>query len=79
MVVLVGVSTAVRRHQGSGDSYKGKRLDGAGLQFQRFHPLSSWREAWQHAGRHGAGEGAESPISDPQEAGVGHTRPTLSM
>jgi hypothetical protein len=34
----------------------------AGLQFQRFNPLSPWWEAWQHAGRHGAG-GAESSTS----------------
>jgi hypothetical protein len=27
---------------------------GAGLEFQRFSPLSSWWEAWQCAGRHGA-------------------------
>ena len=32
----------------------------AALQFQRFSPLSSWQEAWHCAGRHGAGEGAES-------------------
>jgi hypothetical protein len=34
-----------------------------GLQFQRFSTLSSWREVWQHAGRHAAGEGAESSTS----------------
>jgi hypothetical protein len=33
---------------------------GAGLQFQRFSPLSSRKETWQCPGRHGAGEGAES-------------------
>jgi hypothetical protein len=30
---------------------------------QRFSPLSSWQEAWWHAGRHGAGEVAESSKS----------------
>ena len=40
-----------------------KHLIGAGLQFQRFSPLSSQWEAWQCAGRLGAGEGAESSIS----------------
>jgi hypothetical protein len=30
------------------------------LQFQSFSLLSSWWEAWQHPGRHSAGEGAES-------------------
>jgi hypothetical protein len=29
------------------------------LQVQRFSPLSSWQEASQHPGRHGAEEGAE--------------------
>jgi hypothetical protein len=33
------------------------------LQFQRLNPLSSWGEAWQHTGRHGAGEGAEGSKS----------------
>lgn len=28
-----------------------------GLQFQRFGPLLSWQETWQHVGKHGAGEG----------------------
>jgi hypothetical protein len=41
------------------DSYKEKHLIGAGLQFHRFSPLSSWWEVWEGAGRHGAG-GAES-------------------
>ena len=57
-VVLVRVSIVVKRHHDQGNSYKGKHLVGAGLQFQRFRPLSSWWEAWQHAGRHGA-RGAE--------------------
>jgi hypothetical protein len=29
------------------------------LTFQRFSPLFSWQESWQHAGRHDAGEVAE--------------------
>jgi hypothetical protein len=32
------------------------------LTVQRFNPLLSGQEAWQHAGRHGAG-GAESSTS----------------
>lgn len=36
----------------------GKYLLGAGLRVQSFGPLSWWWEAWQHPGRHGAGEGA---------------------
>jgi hypothetical protein len=44
--------------------YEGKHLIGAGVQFQRFSPLSSWWEAQQHAGRHGAvREGAENSVS----------------
>jgi hypothetical protein len=53
---------AVKRHHDQGNSYKGKHLIGAGLQFQSFSPLSSWQEAWQHANRLGAG-GAESSTS----------------
>jgi hypothetical protein len=41
---------------------KGQHLIEASLQFLRFSSLSSWQEAWQHAGRLGAGEGAESSI-----------------
>ena len=52
--VLVRVSTAMRRHHDQGNSYKGKHLIGTGLQFERFSPLSSWWEAWQHTVRHGA-------------------------
>jgi hypothetical protein len=33
------------------------------LQFQKFSTLSSWKKAWQHAGRHGTGEGTESSTS----------------
>lgn len=39
---------------------KRKHLTGALPTVQRFSPLSSWREARQHAGRFGAGEGVES-------------------
>jgi hypothetical protein len=41
--VLVRVSTAVSRHYDQGNSYKG-HLIGAGLQVQRFSPLSSRQE-----------------------------------
>ena len=50
-------------YHGQGNSYKGKRFIVTGLQFQRFSPLSSWWEAWQNPGRHGAGEQAESSTS----------------
>jgi hypothetical protein len=49
------------RHRDHSDS--GKHLAGAGLQLQRFCPLSSWQEAWRLMGRHAAGEGAESSTS----------------
>lgn len=44
-------------------THKGKHLIGDGLEFQRLSPLLSWQEAWQQAGRHGAGEEAENSIS----------------
>jgi hypothetical protein len=37
------------------------------LTIQRFSPLSSWQEAWQHPGRQGAGT-AESSISSSKES-----------
>ena len=78
---LARVSTAVRRHRDHGNSYKEKHLVGAGLQFQRFSPLSSRREAWQHAGRQNdAGEGAESSTFDEPAAGSeSDTGPVLSF
>jgi hypothetical protein len=39
--VLVRVSIAEKRHHDQGNSYKG-HLRGAGLQVQKFSPLSSW-------------------------------------
>ena len=56
--------TAAKRHHDHGNSYKGKHLIEAGLEFQRVSPLSSWQESWQHTGRHGAGEIAESSTSE---------------
>jgi hypothetical protein len=56
-------STAVKRHQDQGNSYKGKHLIGAVLQFHQFSPLSSWQEAWRCVDRHGAGERAERSTS----------------
>jgi hypothetical protein len=41
---LVRISTAVKRHHDQGKSYKGQRLTGAGLQVQRFSPLSPREE-----------------------------------
>jgi hypothetical protein len=60
---LVRVFTVVKRHNDHSNIYKGEHLIGTGLQFQRFSSLLSWWEAWQHAGRHSAGEGAESSTS----------------
>ena len=54
----------VKRHHDYGNSYKGKHLIEAGLQFQRVSPLLSWQESWQHMGRHGAGQIAESSTSE---------------
>lgn len=44
--ILVRVSIAVKRYHGQGYSYKVKQLIRAGLQFQRFSPLSPQQEAW---------------------------------
>jgi hypothetical protein len=60
--VFIRVSISVKRHHDQGKSYKGQHLIGAGSQVQRFSPLSSWRESWQHSGRHGA-RGAENCTS----------------
>ncbi|EDL18459.1 mCG1033067, partial [Mus musculus] len=60
---LCHCSFAVRRHHDHCTSYKGKHLIGAALQFQRFSPLLSWQETWQHAGGHGAAGGDESCTS----------------
>ena len=61
--VLVRVFNAVERHHDQSNSYKGKRLIGAGLRFQRFSPLSSWWEVWWQASRHGAAEVAGGSTS----------------
>jgi hypothetical protein len=37
------------------------------LRVQRFSPLSSWWEAWQHAGGHGVEEDAQRSISGATE------------
>jgi hypothetical protein len=42
--VLVKVSIAVKRDHDQSNSYKGQHLIGAGLQVQRFSPLSSRQE-----------------------------------
>jgi hypothetical protein len=52
-----------KRHHDRSNYYNGKHLIGAGLQIETFNPLLSWEEAWWHAGRQGAGEGAESSTS----------------
>jgi hypothetical protein len=46
-----------------------KRLIGGSLQFQRFSPLSSWWEAWWHAGRCDSGEVARVLHPDQLAAG----------
>jgi hypothetical protein len=48
---------------------KKKGIHWGWLTVQRFSPLSSWWRAWQHAGRHGAGEGAESSTLDQLTVG----------
>ena len=41
VAVLLSVSIAVKRHHDQGNSYKQQHLIGAGLQVQRFNPVSS--------------------------------------
>jgi hypothetical protein len=60
---LVRVSIAVKRRHGYSNDYKGKFLTMAGLQFQRYTPLSPWKEAWWDARRHDAEAGAETCTS----------------
>ncbi|EDL86921.1 sodium channel, voltage-gated, type VIII, alpha polypeptide, isoform CRA_d [Rattus norvegicus] len=57
---------AVKRRHDHSSTCKGNHFIGAGLQFERFSPLSSWREAWLHPGRPCAGEGAGSSASETQ-------------
>ena len=45
----LGVSISVKRHHSQSNSYKEKHLIGAGLQVQRFSPLSS---RWEHGNIH---------------------------
>lgn len=57
-------SIIMKKHPEPRNSSKGKHLLGAGLQFQKLNPWSSWQEVLWHAGRHGAGEEvAESSTS----------------
>jgi hypothetical protein len=51
--VLVWGFVAVKKHYDQGNSYKGQYLIWGGLQVQKFRPLKSWLETWQHPGRHG--------------------------
>jgi hypothetical protein len=58
----LSVSLLWKRNHDQGNSYKSKHLTGAGLQFQRLSPLSSWWETWYHAGRLGPGGATSSPF-----------------
>ena len=66
--VLDRVSTAVKRHHDLDNSYKGKHFIVAGLQFQRFAPLSSGQEAGQRADRHVLEKELRVLHQDPQPA-----------
>lgn len=52
-----------RHHQDHDVYYRRKHLFETYLQFQRYGPLSSWKEAWQHVGSHGLRKVGESSIS----------------
>lgn len=63
ITVLFKVIIAMKRHHCHSNSNKDNHLIRACLQVQNFSPLSSWWEARQCIGRHGAKEGAESTTS----------------
>jgi hypothetical protein len=72
-------SIAVKRHHDHGNFYKGKHFIGVNLQFQRFSPLSSWWEAWQHAGRHGTGAENSTPWSEGSKSNCKPTGHKLNI
>jgi hypothetical protein len=74
--VLVRVSIAVKRHHDRCNSYKGKHFIGAGLQFRG---LVCYHRCRKHAGKHGAGEVAESSTSGLAEGKESNSRPGLSI
>jgi len=45
LVVLVRVVISVKKYRVTSNSYKGRHFTGAGIQFQRFSPLSLQQEA----------------------------------
>lgn len=53
-------SIAMKRHYDWHNSYKRKHLVGTCLKFDRFNLLHLWQGSWGQAGRHRAGEVAES-------------------
>ena len=70
---------AVKRHHDQGNSYKGKHLTGAGLQFQRFSPLSSWWETWWHTCRHDAKDSWTFYISIQRQPGGASLPPWMEL
>ena len=50
----------MKRHNDQGNSYKRQQFNWGWLAGSDVQQLSSWQEAWQHPGRHGGGDGAES-------------------
>ena len=70
---------AVNRHHDLGNSYKVQNLTKATLQIQRFSPLLSRQTLWQHPGRHGTGDGAETFTSylEGEQALVVKPMPTV--
>ena len=61
--VLVWGSSAAKRHHDHGKSYKRKHLIVVAASSFRGLVYYHRGRTWQHAGRHGAGEGAGSSIS----------------
>ena len=65
--ILFRVSIAINRHHNHGNSYKGNYL--VGVAYLKFRGLVHYHHGgtWWHAGRHGAGDVAESPTSYRQQ------------
>jgi hypothetical protein len=61
----------MKRHHNNSISYKGQHLTGAGLQFQKFSPLSQ-QETWQHKDRHDAGAESSTSYSTGSKERLSH-------
>jgi hypothetical protein len=61
IIIFLVTIYGMKRYHDHRNSYKGKHLIRVFLKFQRLRPYLHGMEAWQHTGKHGAGEVAENP------------------